>query len=274
MNYTNCLLFTHWINNTITNKVNDEILLIIYDTSSVKRSTLINKLEKSLELDTKACNYMLFDINEIDSIDKIKRTNNSTNIILLGNPFIEISKILDSNNKILISIYSKLLECNFLQTKKRELSLSEENIRRIINLRDKPKINEFERYENYIEKRDPLKIINSNNYNIIYKSIFSIFSQFKTTIFRNIEVLQSNKTTYHPYWIEQIDQDIFILLEYKILTSRLAVAIYKTSTLKFFDSTTKIGLFYRNKLGVKAKTTQLPNVTSIKKVKAYNLNKT
>lgn len=236
-----------------------------------KKSILINKFKNNLKLDRKTYNYKFFNINEIDSIDKIERTDNNTNIILLGNPFMEINKILDSNSKILLSIYSNLLECNLFQTKNRDLQLSEENIKTIINFQNEPKINEVERYENYIEKSDPLKIIDSRNYNVIYKSIFSVFLQLKTTIFRNMEILQSNRTIFYSFWMKQIEQDILILLKYKILTSRLAVSIYKTSTLKFFDSTTKIGLFYHDKFGIKAKTTQLPNVKPIEKVKAYNL---
>lgn len=272
MNYTNYLLFIHWFNNIINNKVNDEILLIVFDGPPQKRSTLIKKFKNSLKLDSKTYYYKVFDINEIDSIDKIEKTDDNTNILLLGNPFMEINQILNLNSKVLLSIYSNLLEWNFFQTKNRDLQLTEENIRTIINFKSEPKINETERYENYIEKRDPFKIINSNNYNTIYKSIFSVFLQLKTTIFREMEILQSNRTTFYSFWMKQIEQDIFILLNHKILTSRLAVAIYKTSTLKFFDSTTKIGLFYHDKLGIKAKTTQLPNIKPIEKVKAYNLD--
>jgi hypothetical protein len=58
---------------------------------------------------------------------------------------------------------------------------------------------------------------------------------------------------------------------HKILTSRLAITIYKATTLKLTDTTTKIGTFYRKELGIRSKTIQLPNIKPIQRVKAYDL---
>lgn len=273
MNINNYLLVLHWLNNVIDNKLNDEILLIVLNSFYQGDENAIKKFEKIINLDINIYNYKIFDIKEIESINKIKKTEDNTNIILLGHPSMNINKILNSNTKVLLSVYSNLLECNLLKTKTKELRLSKETI----NIEDELEINEWERLEHYIEKKDPQKVIYSNNYNFIYKSIFSIFlkeiyNNF-LTVFYPFSILQSNQTTFPTFWKDQIEEDILILKNYKILTSRLAVAIYRSCTLSFFDSNTKIGLFYYDKLRIKAKTTQLP-IQNRQKVKAYDLNKT
>ncbi|QOY55695.1 hypothetical protein HUE87_05580 [Candidatus Sulfurimonas marisnigri] len=80
-------------------------------------------------------------------------------------------------------------------------------------------------------------------------------------------------------WEKEIDEEIHILLSHNILTSQLAIAIYKACTLQFKDSNTKIGRYYYSHLGVRSKTMQLPNIYNAKYkkprrlAKAYDLNK-
>ena len=69
-------------------------------------------------------------------------------------------------------------------------------------------------------------------------------------------------------WKNIIKAEVYILRLYNILTSQLAVAIYRASTLQFSASTTKIGIFYRKNLGIKSKTIHLPNIYN----KKVNLN--
>jgi hypothetical protein len=137
-------------------------------------------------------------------------------------------------------------------------------------------ITTINRYQTYIEQRDPIEIIKTFNYNIIRDHIYTLFMVQKGNshicLFSNIEILQSNKLTPVALWYKYIDQDIVILCSHKILTSRLAVALYKVTTLKFSDSNTKIGSYYSEKLKVKSVTVQLPDVKPIERVKAYKLS--
>lgn len=269
MNYTNYLLFMHWFNNIIKNKVNDEILFIRFSGNTQKRTRLINEFKNSLLLNKETQNYNIIDIKEINSFNEIEKIKDDKNIIVLGTYYTEINMIIDFNGKMLMTTYDNILNHNIDKTRKVNFILSEEMIIKTINSRGKPKIDEVMKYQNYVEKSDPLKIIFSNNYLKIKESIFNV-----SYFFENIEVLKSHKNNYRYDWDSRILEDIDILLKYKILTSRLAIAIYKTSTLKLLDSNTKIGLFFKNRLGIKSKTTQLPNTNPIQKVKAYDIRYT
>jgi len=270
MNYYKYLLVIHWFKKIIDNKINEEILLVIFDSPSQQKDILIKKFEENLKLDNKKYNYKLFDINKIDSVDDIKNMGEDSNIILLGHPLMKIDKIFDTDCKILFCLNSELLHYELKLNKKKQFIISEANLEKFTKTK-KFDINQAELYINYIEKKDPIKILNEKKYIDIYNQIFFMFIQNKSFLFTNIEVLQSNKTTPFMIWKKQIEEDISVLLKHKKLTSRLAVALYKSSTLRFYDSNTKIGNFYFRKFRINAKTTQLPEIKPIQRVKAYHL---
>ena len=87
----------------------------------------------------------------------------------------------------------------------------------------------------------------------------------------NIEILQSNKGEYIPYWKKDIEDDFILLYSEKILTARLAVAIYKSSTLEFNASNKKIGIYFNKNLGIKSKTIKLGKRKQPNTLKAYKL---
>jgi hypothetical protein len=104
-------------------------------------------------------------------------------------------------------------------------------------------------------------------------SQWGVFPNNAFIVFSHNKLIQSDPTILYPRWKELIENDILILSTFKILTSRLAVTLYKMCTFKFYDSNTTIGNYYRKTIGVKSKTIQLPpNTKPIQKVKAYDLN--
>lgn len=268
MNYTNYLLTLLWFRNTIDNKLNNEILLIIFNLNNKERCEEIQILEKNLGLDNKKYNYESFDISEVESFNNLK--NNNKNALVIAHDHIDINKISNLECNILLCFYNDILECNSLETKGKLRTLSKEDTLKIKDLKlEDYRDNDY--YDNFIKKNNPLDIIFSNDYNVISKCIFSKLFQNGFIIFKNIDMLQSNRVVPQIIWKKQIQEDIFTLLKYKILTARLAIAIYKSSTLRLNDSNKKIGLYYHNELGIKSKLIHIPKSKPSKKIKAYYL---
>jgi len=268
MDYYNHLLVNHWLSNVIDNKINNDILLFILRRKRNLKTNKKKEFEKNFNLDTS--NYKLFDIDEIDSLYEIMNSDLNTNIILLGHDSMDIDKVVYTNCKILICPYYDFIDYNV-----NKKIVSNETIKNICDSASKPEIDFLERCKYYIESRDPFKIINIDNPLVIYQNIFSLLLQKfefgEIIIFSHLEILQSNKITPFTLWKRFIEQDIYILIRCKILTSRLAIAIYKATTLKLNDSNKRIGLFYYKQFKIKAKTVQLPTVKPIQRVKAYDL---
>lgn len=268
MNYTNYLLTLHWFKNTIDNKLNDEILLIILNLNHKERLEKIEKLEKDLGLDNKKHNYESFDISKVESFNELKDIKK--NALVIAHDLIDINKISNLECNILLCFYNDILECNSPETRGRAKMLSKEDIEEVKDLKhEDSKTDEF--YDSFIKKNNPLDIIFSNDLNTISKCIFSKFIKNGFIIFNYFYILQSNRVIHETTWKKQIEKDISTLLKYKILTARLAVAIYKSSTLRLNDSNKKIGLYYHNELGIKSKLIHIPKSKPSKKIKAYNL---
>ena len=110
---------------------------------------------------------------------------------------------------------------------------------------------------------------------IASNTIFDSISQY----LNNLNILQSKRFIQcNYYWRLQIEKEIELLWQKKILTSRLAIAIYRATTLKFNDSNTCIGNFYNENLGIKSSSFHLTNIivkSDIKyvKLKVYHLDK-
>jgi hypothetical protein len=270
MNYYKHLLVNYWLSNIIKNKINNDILLFIFKRQGNLKINKKSDFKKDFNLDTS--NYKVFDIDEINSLYEIMNSDLNTNVILLGHELMNIDKVVYNDCKILICPYHDFIDYNV-----NKKIVSNETIKNICDSASKPEIDFLERCEYYIESRDPFKIINIDNPLVIYQNIFSLLLQKcefgEIIIFSHLEILQSNKITPFPLWKKFIEQDINILIKCKILTSRLAIAIYKATTLRLNDSNKRIGLFYYKQFEIKAKTVQLPTVKAIQRVKAYDLKK-
>lgn len=253
------LLIKYWIVNFLNDKINDEILLLIF-LEAYDKNTVENELLKNKELVLK--NYMILDIKEVNSINEI---NKNTNIILLAHPLMVIDKFIDCNYVLIFSSLNQL-----------KIILSKDDIKSELNAVVKPNIHPLERYLYYIEKRDLIKIIKYDE-NDIRNQIYSLFNE--TTNIAGLKLFDTyifHYKRYSRHYFElynHISEELSFLAIHGILTSNLAIIIYKSATLKFDDSDTKIGLYYKKMLGIKSKLIHLPSSKPYKSVKAYDLKK-
>lgn len=251
-------LIVSWINNMVKNQINDEIVMLLCKTNFDK-DNLVKKLNISVSVYPQ--NYEILDIRELTSINEIGRNYIRTNTIILTNSEMEADKFVDCNF-ILMFVEFGIFEKILLDREKYE---SEE----------KPTISIENRYLHYIEKRDPLEFIRQCNAKSIRGQLHSFF---KTPVLWNTHCLlkrtiyNHSKYSYNVTFLYDLeDEDIPLLLGFQLLTSQLAILIYKSTTLKFYDTDTKIGNYYRKKLGMKSKATHIPNSKPVKKIKAYHL---
>jgi len=224
MNKDNYLFTLNWFKNAIDNKINNKILLIILNLEYKEKLEKIKILEKDLGLDNKKYDYESFDISQIESFNNLK--NIKKNVLVIAHPFIDINKISNLECNILLCFYDNILECNS-KTEVKSKWLSKKDIIKVNTQKIKDYKTE-EYYDNFIERNNPFDVIFSYNNNFISKCIFSKYKQNKLKIFNGIDRLQSNKTISCYIWKKQIKKDIEILFVYKILTARLAIAIYKS----------------------------------------------
>ena len=256
-------LVNHWFYNLINNNVNDELLLLVLPSFNDSK----NKLKDSLEKLTK--NYELVEISSIKSINELEKNKN---IILLGYPMMNIYLLNNMEHSVL---YISLIYLN-------QYFLSDKHIEDIEKSSMKKFVYERDRYLYFYEQREPIALLNTLSRKEISNSVIAplLYSQkeipfyFIQTIFPYPFISKDKDKHYGIDWETIINIDIFYLLKSHILTARLAILIYKVTTLKLDDSTTRIGIYYRQKLGVKSKTTRLPqNIYEIPghTAKAYDL---
>lgn len=119
-----------------------------------------------------------------------------------------------------------------------------------------PNIEEESRSLFYLEKFPIIKLLDSKNYTIIdsyldylinYLQIFPYASIINNTAYQR-DNLNTNKLIY---------QDIVLLKNEEILTSRLAIVLYRLSFLNLKENQTKIGIYFRDKLNRQSKTLNL-----------------
>lgn len=253
-------LITPWIENLENNIINDKVLLLVF-----KNPNYHIKLDKDIfnkqflnHIDSKY--YRLFNIKELDNMDIIQSDKKSKNIIILGHINMSIYKIANINFEILL-FFSPL-----------------QNTSKFNSLRTLLEINSIQNpYKHIItiKKKDPIKIIKSNDFRIISDQIESLFNPYLFnkyfTLFYPFYALKSDRSKNVVFLKNILLEDIFLLIKNKKLTSRLAIAIYKASTLKFNENNTKIGIFFRKNLGIKSNPYKLPNRNNLQTVKVYDL---
>lgn len=247
-NYTSQLIT--WLNNLKQNKLNDEILCIFLEIKKVDNfenflSKRINILKDTFTKNNiNSSSYEIFDSQNFDNLSKIKSDLNN---IIICNIGMDILKINDCNSKLICVLFNDLI------TKKPDFQSNIEYI--------------------YINKQEPLFLLKEHsiksekenniaqnyskayyNYNTIYNMIFLAFKYYG-----NIKSFKSDNLLASKFFVKELEYDIDVLCYRNILTSKLAIALYKITTLKFNDSNTKIGTYYKKNLGITSKTTQLPN---------------
>lgn len=221
------LKLINWLDNLKNNKLNDEILCIFV------KNKIENISNKIVDIFTKNdINSDLYQILFSQDFDHISNIKSSSNIILICNIRMNILKINDSDSKLICILFNKLT----------------------YNLQhNTPSLFEYI----YIDKEDPLSILklystkNKNDdvqsyrkdyYHIdyLYKIIFSKFDYYG-----NIKSLKSDNLLSSKFFENELEYDLNVLCYRNILTSKLAIALYKITTLKFNDSNTRIGTYYK-----------------------------
>lgn len=239
-----------WLDNLKQNKLNDEILCIFLEIKKVDNSQ--NFISKRINIlkDTftknniDSCSYEIFDSQNFGNLSKIKSDLNNIFICNIG---MDILKINDCNSKLICVLFNDLID------NKQNFQLYFEYL--FINKQDP--LFFLKEYSIKIKKENNMTQNYSNayyNYNPIYNMIFLAFKYYG-----NIKSLKSDNLLASKFFVKELEYDIDVLCYRNILTSKLAIALYKITTLKLNDSNTKIGTYYKKNLGITSKTTQLPN---------------
>lgn len=114
------------------------------------------------------------------------------------------------------------------------------------------------RYLYYWEKTDPMALINSRFSNRL-ENFLHVSIENNLIFWNNIDKIHSltdkiNYTHPDPEANSDIKTDLSILETYNILTSRLAVLIYRVAMLNPLETTTQAGRYFHKQLGSKSKT--------------------
>jgi len=236
-------LITEWFNNLLDNKINNEILYL----ENVDPNTVRSIRDLLFKYNADKFVYVSDVIEDLDSIE------NKNNVILF-------LKIKNNRSKF---IGSKMLgKLKLLFVPRKSIFYNKmENYIDPTNIRKHPKvdISENERFLYYIEKVNPINLITNRTY-------FEIVSFLETSIKRSFIFMEPDemlsllldKTNYkkenYVDFIGNLTSDIMNLKNFQILTSRLAVVIYRIANLNLDATTTEVGRYFHRELGSKSKT--------------------
>ena len=126
-------------------------------------------------------------------------------------------------------------------------------------------------YQYYVEKLEPLNIIDDINLEYFIKDriryIKSIYCyrNFLSLLLESIDYEEEN-------YLHIIDEDTIFFNSNRILRSRLAVLIYRISTLKLNASITEAGRYFSRELGIKSKTYSVTLLKKFNKIKKITIN--
>jgi len=258
----NLELLNTWMENFRNNVINNNILFLVFKNPNYMNLIIdTEKFEQVFFKDVDKDYYQLSNLRELDNINELLNYKGKKNIIVFGYRGMDIQKIADTSFEILLFFNPQEYIFKFKTFNDLLTIDSSENLYILLNV---------------IKKRDPFKIIKFNDLVEIYDFVTFLFylyvSNQKFFLFRSINILKSDKNRYRYIdCLNTFDKDIQLLVSKKKLTARLAIAIYKVSTLKFYDNDTIIGTFFRKSLGVKSKAYQLPYKAYPQIVKVYDL---
>lgn len=256
-----------WLIKLRKGEINKDILLI--------RDTILDfKQLKSFEkfFFTKNCNYQVKDINDINNFSML---NENVNYVICGNKGL-INKMIGANNKsILMECMRKIVDLN-KEYETWQLTNKEDGL--LEKFRDhlsKCTINKNYKFSFYLKQRNPIDIVF-----LLEKPIINEFIQNHINYFTDI--FDTNYYFDNLRSREYLGYHLDILEKEAILTSWLAIIIYKLATFRIDDSDKKIGLFYKKELGIQSKPTSvkayprfikkgMERIPLCKTVKAYNL---
>lgn len=277
-------LIGNWLYKVKDGLINDEILLFfdkrnfslngfskLLNTLNIKNKIITlgnisNKVEYELL-------YLINDLNYVLLKDKIDFKK--TNIVLFSSDPNIITSYLDNKTSFIFSDYTV---DNFSYINKYNIELYSST----------DPIEKKDRLKFYLEKKDPISLINSDSKTfqeyLFYKitNLKQPFSKFINFIIRDTkyEKYLENKTLFY----KMIQFEVSLLREKRILTATLAILTYRIATLDLIANKTNIGTFYRKRLGIGSE--NLYNLDKLlehfnskdieeflKQAKTYDLNK-
>lgn len=249
-------LVKHWLYNYERGIKNEEILII---RSHATYNVHITDKSESARIKAK------FKTFELEEWLKNRESDYEDNIILTVNKIPSISQIKSIQMKILyISTFEQYKEYSlydFLYSLDKDKPTS------------KPNISNNESIIHYIYKHEPLEAIQKIQANCTWylSDIFQFFERpshtFSTLLIRNTNLPTNNDLI--PYLLN----DIEILKIKGILTSRLAISLYRRATFDLDANVTQIGLYYSKIFG-KSKVVDLKNISKDTSVNYNGLSKT
>lgn len=225
------ICFDKWIENEKKGNVNDSILCLITN----------KNLHHFKDLNLNLNKINIYNENTHKQLYKIASSNGSRNKILYSirddYNYEVIIKYLSTKKFLFISEY-------LLSKDNKELNISEGNFLEYL----------------YIKQTEPYDfLISMFDYKIMYQIVkyyFDFFTRFlnvnKEAFFIQIDYKEP-MLDIKPTILEQIEKELNLFKTEKILTSRLAVFIYRLFSFDIEASTTKIGRYFATKIGTKSK---------------------
>lgn len=243
-------LVGHWLYNFKNKKPNSDILFI--DFKGEEQYATIKKFILEIDRD---CNIVRN--NKLDT-----DVEPSKNYLFYNG--LENYKKLSLEDKNIVIVSSSPLNFNHFKIyEKPVLFLGVERLyalENIENYSETPDIPRKMRHLFYIEQTNPIELVKSKNIeavrNFLYFRLFEQNEIFRNPLVRIGSVIK--KTNFEEsnelnLLKELINRDLILLENKKILTSRLAVVLYKVATLDTNENITVIGRYYGNALNIKSK---------------------
>ncbi|RXK06484.1 hypothetical protein [Halarcobacter bivalviorum] len=241
-------LVGNWLYKIKEGYINNEILIFFGFNSDSNEE--LNNFKKSLPLKHKGNTFLVS--AEFDKFKKVEPL--SSNIVLTTKRTIDFS-VFDRTDKEFLFINYEAFERNggfeYIQSNWEEFSQT-------------PFIQKYDEPWFFIKKYNPIDIIFKRT-DAIENFLYLIFDDQKTF---NIE--DKNSVFYRGYYFN-IKDDLAFLISENILTSRLAIIIYKLANLNSNANETEIGRFYKKELGTRALNKSNKNF-GISNIKCYVLN--
>lgn len=245
-------LVGNWFHTIKKGEINKSILLCIGMTEKTRKLIRNN----------------LYQISQNQKHEKFFTIVHLKDFLLIENNF-EINYILYTNRTIdfvLLANINRPIICMVLDTAKNDYLKIDIRFDNLIldcdKYANKPILQPEEEYLLLIKKRNPIHILQQNSSAI--KALLNFFIYNRYIMFHNL-----SKILFRGYEFD-LERDLDYLSEKMILTSRLAIVIYKIATLS--DANDKIiGNYYSGVLGIKSKkkSCKFYSVDS----KCYDLNK-
>ncbi len=209
-----------WFKNAKSNEVNDTILLIENNTININ--------------DYDTSNYIICDLSSFEE-SKHKLYKKKNIIVQFSN----------TNIPPIFDISKKLLNYKLLFISPKTIKL---NITNSLNSKEAD-------YKYYVMKRDPYDFIIKNPINTTEEALLFILENHIFWLnYKKYEKVTSNINLSISKFHNQIKSDLNMLDKDQILTSRLAVVIYRVFYLDLEANTTKIGRYFHKESGTKSKT--------------------